>query len=690
MLKKSKISLTLYIRDNFELILFALAYFLLSISVLYERVIFIQDYLSIIKAISLSLFVLQILLNLSKKRYAKKELAIYSVFFAICALIFLQTGFFTPMRLLIVIVSCKTISFRKIITIDLILKIFNLITLILLFTLHATTDFSFSRDNISRYALGFSNPNMLAMHVSLAIIDFLYLKEMKIKSSYKVLMLLILAVVFILTNSRSILLIATLLFSYLFLQKKIDTILTSKKIILIIMLLPFIIGITSIVFSINQYSTGSLAYNIDKSLSGRIWLQSQYMKNYNITLLGNHIVFDKPLDSFYIRSILSYGIVGLLFYTAIIERSIFLGKTRNNKIIIFIYLIFVLYGIIENLQFDVAYNAFLAFCIANDKTDSKNNNTKRMAKQPKISIIIPCHNSQKYIKDCIDSLLCQKYSNVELLFIDDGSTDKTRQIIESYLPNSAIKYIYQNNSGVSHARNLGIKVATGDYICFVDSDDVVTEDYLLDFVSLLQDNFDYICCDIKEFKASKSGHILNDAINIKKYNNKDIYNLALEDCKTYIGNKIFLKSIITKNKIAFNNKILMCEDMSFCLAYISHCKSAAYIQKANYLYRIHSHSASRLLKNHGWFTIFTPLNELMSIYQYLSKESREKLAYHIKVVLLEAKYRRNFTKMPISRDEKTIFAQSQKMHINLVHKFKYIIYKTFPNIAFTIKIGGKL
>ena len=70
MLKKSKISLTLYIRDNFELILFALAYFLLSINVLYERVIFIQDYLSIIKAISLSLFILQILLSLSKKRYA--------------------------------------------------------------------------------------------------------------------------------------------------------------------------------------------------------------------------------------------------------------------------------------------------------------------------------------------------------------------------------------------------------------------------------------------------------------------------------------------------------------------------------------------------------------------------------------------------------------------------------------------
>lgn len=91
-------------------------------------------------------------------------------------------------------------------------------------------------------------------------------------------------------------------------------------------------------------------------------------------------------------------------------------------------------------------------------------------KEPLISVIIPTYNMEKYITDAIDSALAQTYKNVEIIVVDDGSTDFTINILKKY--NSKIKYFYQKNKGPSAARNVGIKYAKGEYIAFLDSDDV--------------------------------------------------------------------------------------------------------------------------------------------------------------------------------------------------------------------------
>ena len=97
----------------------------------------------------------------------------------------------------------------------------------------------------------------------------------------------------------------------------------------------------------------------------------------------------------------------------------------------------------------------------------------------KISVIVPTYNSKKYLARCIESILKQTYKNIEILIIDDGSTDGTDDFMkETYKNYDNIKYIKQNNSGVSVARNRGIKNAMGKYIFFVDADDTIDKNVL--------------------------------------------------------------------------------------------------------------------------------------------------------------------------------------------------------------------
>lgn len=90
--------------------------------------------------------------------------------------------------------------------------------------------------------------------------------------------------------------------------------------------------------------------------------------------------------------------------------------------------------------------------------------------EPLISVVIPTYNRAHYVCEAIDSVLAQTYKNIEIIAVDDGSTDNTKDIIQQY--SSRIKYIYQNNAGPSAARNNGIKQSNGDLIAFLDSDDI--------------------------------------------------------------------------------------------------------------------------------------------------------------------------------------------------------------------------
>lgn len=108
---------------------------------------------------------------------------------------------------------------------------------------------------------------------------------------------------------------------------------------------------------------------------------------------------------------------------------------------------------------------------------------------PKISVIVPVYNAEKYLHRCIDSILNQTFPDFELLLIDDGSKDQSGEICDEYAKkDSRVKVFHKENGGVSSARNVGIDNAVGEYICFCDSDDWVEKTWLLSFFERMCDN----------------------------------------------------------------------------------------------------------------------------------------------------------------------------------------------------------
>ena len=139
----------------------------------------------------------------------------------------------------------------------------------------------------------------------------------------------------------------------------------------------------------------------------------------------------------------------------------------------------------------------------------------------KISIILPVYNSENYIEKTIESVLSQTITNFELIIVNDGSTDNTETICKKYAAkNSKIKYFYIENSGVSTARNYALTKVTGQYITFIDSDDLYHKDYL----KVLQKNLkkfqaDLVTCSYQTL--SNQPKIINYKKNIYKSNFKE-------------------------------------------------------------------------------------------------------------------------------------------------------------------------
>lgn len=203
---------------------------------------------------------------------------------------------------------------------------------------------------------------------------------------------------------------------------------------------------------------------------------------------------------------------------------------------------------------------------------------------PKISVIIPVYNAEKYVAYCIEGILHQKFDDIEVVIIDDGSKDNSLVICNEYAKkDSRIRVISQENQGVSAARNKGIELAKGEYIAFIDSDDKITPEYLSSF-SLKND-------------IEIQGHVIYEnniqrsVIYSKRKVQKDVAKVfCLGPFNSAVWGKIFKTSIIKDNKIVFPVNLCFSEDTIFLLQYIKHCKTLAVFDAAEYIYIKHSGS----------------------------------------------------------------------------------------------------
>lgn len=205
-----------------------------------------------------------------------------------------------------------------------------------------------------------------------------------------------------------------------------------------------------------------------------------------------------------------------------------------------------------------------------------------------ISIIIPMYNAQKDIIKTVNTLQNQTYKNIEIIIVDDGSTDDSYGLCKSKFKNDKrIKIFHKENGGVSSARNFGITKAKGEYIQFVDSDDLVESTYCEDLHILIKKGkIDYaICSYIQAQDKNNINYLISDNI----YDRNDFIKLfSSSENPIYMNppwNRIFKSKIIKKHKIKFEENISFGEDFIFNSKYLMFCRKIATTSKILYNYK---------------------------------------------------------------------------------------------------------
>ena len=210
----------------------------------------------------------------------------------------------------------------------------------------------------------------------------------------------------------------------------------------------------------------------------------------------------------------------------------------------------------------------------------------------KVSVIVPVYNVEKYLVKCLDSIINQTYKDIEIILVDDGSTDNSGKICDKYaLKDERIYVIHNSNSGVSHARNCGINKAKGEYILFIDSDDFIDKNYVQELIGLTRkENYDLVMCSEYDY------FIINNCIRIRKISlpltgifRYDYYKLKNIIEPPYL--KLYKRNIINKFNIRFKEDISYCEDQIFNMEYFKHVNKYAFINKPLY-YHIHEKNNS--------------------------------------------------------------------------------------------------
>lgn len=206
-----------------------------------------------------------------------------------------------------------------------------------------------------------------------------------------------------------------------------------------------------------------------------------------------------------------------------------------------------------------------------------------------ISVIVPVFNKEKYMRDCIDSILGQSYEKLQIILVDDGSTDKSGEICDWYAKyDSRVAVLHKENGGVSTARNAGITIAKGEYIIFVDSDDFLEKDYCTKMITAQEkkpaafvvSSYQSVCRnEIRKLtwkNKEYSGH----------YTKTDFAELLEMGEFSSIFNKIYRREVIVKNNISFIPGIHYGEDGLFCLSYLEKLEfdEIILLNQAGYVY----------------------------------------------------------------------------------------------------------
>ncbi|MCM3636543.1 glycosyltransferase [Sporosarcina luteola] len=219
-----------------------------------------------------------------------------------------------------------------------------------------------------------------------------------------------------------------------------------------------------------------------------------------------------------------------------------------------------------------------------------------------ISIIIPLYNVEDYIISCLESLEAQTYKNYELIIVNDGSTDNSYLLVQEYVKrtNMNVLLLSQKNAGVSSARNKGLEYAKGEYVCFIDADDIVDNKYLEIMLTLCcKASCDLIICGLRsvpeEFRENENKIIANTDKTLIMDTQEALKSFLYKKINCGMGSFLVRKEILSDNNVNFSVGFRYSEDQELIWKMINHSKRIAYNEVELYFYRMRKNSAMSII-----------------------------------------------------------------------------------------------
>ena len=252
----------------------------------------------------------------------------------------------------------------------------------------------------------------------------------------------------------------------------------------------------------------------------------------------------------------------------------------------------------------------------------------------KISVIIPVYNTEKYLKECVESVLAQTYTDLEILLIDDGATDASPQICESYeKQDDRIKVIHKQNGGLSDTRNVGIDQCSGDYVLFLDSDDYWDDKNM---VQSLADQVKQFPVDVLNFRYKKYLEdtkqfvtCLKSVEDIEQQEKDQILERLINE-GLYISsacNKLISARFLKENKLYFEKGITS-EDIDWCARMLIKCKSIGYNNIEAYVYRQRSESITHTIAYKNIYDLSNNVKKCVKFGQEIPQNTKFYELYH--------------------------------------------------------------
>ena len=310
-----------------------------------------------------------------------------------------------------------------------------------------------------------------------------------------------------------------------------------------------------------------------------------------------------------------------------------------------------------------------------------------------LSVIIPVYNTASTLRRCLDSVCNQTYNNLEIIIIDDGSTDGAEQIVDEYTErDKRIKLVHQSNAGESAARNCGLRLVTGDYYTFVDCDDWLELNMYEQLVHVaVKDKVDIVACSwIKEYDDSteiitNSAPVTNDIMSQEQLL-MYVYKRDLYRGFAYMWDKIYRRELMYDDEhtiIEFQENLVIGGDVVYLARMVLNAKSARFIDKAYYHYYQRSDSNGHTIdldKRLDWIQAY------VIILNYISDNSiqievipwiERFLAYHASNVAELAYIQKNQAVLKICqeymRDYQEVYEQCNQQYPEYIKRYRKII-----------------